>query len=203
MSTPKSVFIEHADCGYVRTEGGNVFTAECTAYAKWGDLLGLSIVGTATALDAIRANVSIGRPLALVRNSQSFYDRDITLSADRGGYHTFKTSLPEIRQHHLVIINNKVTTPALDEYYYYMLAKKGERPSDILGRCLRQHLPIAVLPSWTPYLYEQASEHKRVRRLDESNVSGFMVLIVDKEPKFWQETISKGLQSKRIQFEGV
>jgi len=191
--------------------------AMATAYAYHNEtLLALSMVGPGTALDAIRANIVMGRRLAIhiklaeprhVRTSHfttGYYETHDAIGLDTAGqrYALYKTRLLG-RDDHYLLINRRVIEPRHDDDPIYIICPLKEPEAQSIGRGLEQALNIPVLPEWYEYLaHVNASATTYAERtITRVPGEGFNILSI-KRAGSWQQVISDGLSKGLLAFPG-
>lgn len=192
--------------------------ALATAYAYHNEtLLALSMVGAGTALDAIRANIVMGRGLAIHVKlpkpryvcpthfvSSGYYEthQTVALSTDGQRYALYKTRLLG-RDDHYLLINRRVIEPRHDDDPIYIICPLDEPDAQSIGRGLAQALNIPVLPEWYEYL---AHVNASASTYDERTINrvpgaGFNILSI-KRAASWQQVISDALSKDLLAFPG-
>jgi hypothetical protein len=192
-------WIRHQQCGVVRTEGKNEWRTDVSAYAvAGGDLLGLSLFGSSTTLDAIRANVSMGKSLMFYpHGDRTGYGQWFKTKENK--YQLFKTRLPFLQKDHYVLLNKCLLEPPLEGEEVFVLGHWGETELQIIGRGLRQHLTIAVLPAWVEWLY-QRNQQLALGKITGVSGSGFRIYRIPLLACKWADLIREGLQTGALQF---
>lgn len=201
MSTP---IISHSDCGTVTTLGENSFSAFCSAYGMMYDkLMVLSIAGSSTSVDAIRATVSLQKP---IRHNVSNYE-SYTHSTKGERYLAYRSALPTFNGSNLILVNTRFTDPTIDPDYAYGLGiTQHGSATNIVRDILRKHIPIAILPEWVEALLKQFNyrskpfENLNIKYLQGRGVVGVQI---PKSIDLWEELITTCLKEGKISFNGV
>jgi len=202
--TRQEQWIQHTLSGTLRTNAQkNQWSADLTAYAlNGGDLMAASMVGSGTELDGIRGNVTMGKALTIILKGSHDGASQYSVSTKDNRYTLFKTRLHRIRKDHYILLNNLLTQPQLDEETVYVMGHFGERESDMIGRGLRQYVPVAVLPGWYAWLVEEnkklTSYLARIRQL---TGQGFRIYSIPLKACNWAELVKMGLETQAIAFE--
>lgn len=202
MTGPEK-WIEHSMCGNIQTTSTkNRWSADITAFAvAGGDLMAVSMVGAATALDAIRANATMGKPLTIVLKGSINGASQYPAATKDNRFALFKTRLPLIRRDHYILLNRLLLEPQLDEDQVYVMGHHGERECDIVGRGLRQYVPVAVLPQWYDWLYRENQKLGAMARVRQLSGIGFRIYAIPLKHCNWAELVKMGLQTNALTFE--
>ena len=201
MSTP---LISHSDCGTVTTLGENSFSAFCSAYGlMYNTLMVLSVAGSSTSVDAIRATVSLQKPL---KHNVSSYET-YTHSTKGERYLAYRSALPTFNGSNLILVNTRFTDPTIDPDYAYGLGiTKNGNAIEIVRDVLQKHIPIAILPHWVEPLLAQFNYRSapfKDLHIKYLNGRGVVGVQIPKSIDLWEELITTCLKSGKINFDGV
>lgn len=211
------MWFDHAERGKIRTNGKHAFEATVTAYTdSWKDgMMLLSFVGPATSVDAIRANVSMGKPLNLQTprpkdaprmintkygySYQTEWDEHSLTTKDQR-YTLFKQRLFNVAQDHYILVNRVLFEPNVNGEFVYAWGEIETPREEVIGAMLRRVTPLAVFPAFYGYLVQRATEdvqsyHHKVSRL--SPLGGTQTWQI-KLGTHWEQWLSEGLQSGAI-----
>lgn len=207
------MWFEHAERALVRTNNKHSFDATVTAYANsWQDgMMLLSMVGAATAVDAIRANVSMGKPLTLLTrraaNAPRVYTKygfsfqtewdETSLSTKDQKFKLFKQRLATVSQDHYILANRLLFEPNVNGEYVYAWGEIETPKEQVIGAMLRRVTPLAVFPAFYSYLVERASEKHQEKIWRLSSLGGAQVWQI-KLGAHWEGWLSEGLKSGAI-----
>lgn len=211
-------YIDHTFLGIASTPSEkNRFTARLTAYAQYDQslLLALSVVGAGTSLDAIRANIVMGRgvvleidlPEPVERRYGTGWSTLVTKESttrqklDTAGqrYVLYKNRLHE-RQDHYLIINRRVFEPRHDDDAHFFYAQANEPMSAFIVRALHRTLDVAVMPHWGEYLAQKNTNAGYTNAIALATGKGFPIYRIPVSD-YWRKTISQGLKDGLIRFE--
>lgn len=201
LTASQHQWIQHETVGKIETDSKQHWSADVTAYAvNDNSVMALSMVGSATSLDALRAYATMGKVLS-IRENGAAYPRIYSTKDLR--YSLFKTRLPHIRKDHYILLSTLLSQPQLSEDHIFVMGHWGETEEEIIGRGLRQYVPVAVLPQWYKWVIAQnksLAQHNQVRRL---SGKGFRIFKIPLATCDWGEIVKNGLETQAIQFEGI
>jgi hypothetical protein len=194
--------LDHQWIGQVYTTGKHRVGADVTALSRdtyTNTLILLSIVGASTVVDAIRANVSMGRNLDFkerITPTMLSYS-GISLKTKDQKYRVVKSRLSTVGLDHYIILNERLVEPknATDWTATFV----GEDVGADIHRRLSDTLELPVLPSWGDYLFSEGINRKLIRQVWTKGARLVVIQLKDD----WNSIISNGLKEGYITWEEV
>lgn len=203
MHKTLSSFIHHSLNGsYISTTGEHKWQADITACAfDKGTLIAVSMVGASTSVDAIRANASMGKLLAIYQPKEGFRDYDVSyISTKDNKYLVYRSRLANIRKSHYILLNPKLFEGSIDEPYIWRMSSMGLSKVDSVGHHLREILPVAIFPDWYHWLMTRNEQEAIPAQPYAVKGFGFNIWCIPLKDDQWQEIITEGVQGGDLKF---
>lgn len=200
----QSNFIEHQfDRSYITTTGEHKWQADITACAyDKGNLVAVSMVGSTTTVDAIRANASMGKMLAIYRphpDRLADYEVKYVYTKDNK-FIVYRSRLANLRKTHYILLNTKLFEGSIDEPYIWRMSAMGLSKVDSVGRHLREVMPVAIFPDWYRWLIWRNEKEEYAAQPYKVDGFGFNIWGIPLKEDHWQGLITEGVHICELKF---